>query len=237
MRSRSAFTLVELLVVVAIIGVLVSLLLPAVQASRASARRMQCANNLRQIGLGVHQYIDVHRGEFPAMSHDRDRIEAWVFTLAPYMENVDDIRLCPDDFARQELQSQRVTSYAMNGYLRPVSRKERFLLEGTADESTLDEFAYRLQELASTHTTIVMFEAGAIVESTYDHLDNWAWFTELYPTPEDRKSRIRVEVAIDRHQGEVANYLYADGHVAVIAADQIDQWVDENFNFARPAKF
>ena len=102
MRSRRAFTLVELLVVVAIIGVLVALLLPAVQAARATARRMQCANNLRQIGLGMHQYFDVHKGEFPAMSHEVDRSDSWIFTLAPHMENVDDIRLCPDDIDRLE---------------------------------------------------------------------------------------------------------------------------------------
>src|SRR5262245_2185511 len=88
--SRAGFTLVELLVVIAIIGVLVALLLPAVQAAREAARRSQCFNNLKQIGLSIHNFEGVY-GKFPAAA-TRVEIDTWmhgptwwVYTM-PYVE-------------------------------------------------------------------------------------------------------------------------------------------------------
>jgi len=92
-KQRKGFTLVELLVVIAIIGILIGLLLPAVQAAREAARRMQCTNNLKQIGLALQNYHDTN-GYFPPMRTSPSEPACWAawgcvsgyVALYPYIE-------------------------------------------------------------------------------------------------------------------------------------------------------
>lgn len=95
--QRRGFTLVELLVVIAVIGVLVALLLPAVQTAREAARRLECANNLKNIGIGLFAYHNAHN-EFPCGGWGQAWVGvpergvgpaqpgAWIYCLLPYVE-------------------------------------------------------------------------------------------------------------------------------------------------------
>jgi prepilin-type N-terminal cleavage/methylation domain-containing protein/prepilin-type processing-associated H-X9-DG protein len=122
-QRSHGFTLVELLVVITIIGILIALLLPAVQAAREAARRAQCSNNMRQIGIAVHLYHDAHRtfpyGEYLNPTGQNDHMWAWSAIVLPFMEQENITRLLNFDSGFNTPPNEVVGKMYVTTYLCP----------------------------------------------------------------------------------------------------------------------
>ena len=131
-RKSMGFTLVELLVVIAIIGVLVALLLPAVQAAREAARRTQCTNNLKQLGLGMHNYHDIH-GQFPLPGMIASHL-GWNASILPQIEQsplFDQINFNQASMGQFNSRNLPLSTNLIGAYLCPSSSAETSLMPTT----------------------------------------------------------------------------------------------------------
>jgi type II secretory pathway pseudopilin PulG len=122
---------VELLVVIAIIGILIALLLPAVQAAREAARRTQCTNHLKQIGLAVHNYHDGRR-ELPPMRVD-DHQQTWLALILPYMEEAQIASLWDESRGCFYDQLYDFRTLTLDSIICPSQQHESLVAEATPD--------------------------------------------------------------------------------------------------------
>lgn len=165
---RQAFTLVELLVVIAIIGILLALLLPAVQAAREAARRAHCSNNLKQIGLALHMYNDVHK-TLPAgwvgVRPDRPSEPfifgptgwAWAAVILPYLEqanvekNFIDYRLPVTDRRHEQVRGFKLAIYRCPSDIGKDRYRLRELLWDSADAPDVSDPRLDLEYATSNY--------------------------------------------------------------------------------------
>jgi prepilin-type N-terminal cleavage/methylation domain-containing protein/prepilin-type processing-associated H-X9-DG protein len=221
--TRRGFTLIELLVVIAIIAVLIGLLLPAVQKVRAASSRTKCLNNMRQLGIAIAMYGNDNGQRFPATGHDVVPEEAWVFTLLPYYEKVDAIRICPDDPKGRERLANRSTGYTINGYIgQPTNTVPNKVLSLAQVEAT------------SRFITVMELNDGAsTAPEEGDHVHSYNWFNAKNIANGTVYQTISNAIQPDRHLNS-ANYLFADAHVESIADRQIRAWAAQPLNFVEP---
>ena len=136
-RRRSGFTLLELLVVIAIIGILVALLLPAVQQARAAARRVQCRSNLKQIGLAVHGFHDVHEAFPPARLILNTKRYAFNFSRQSGLDEPSwPVRLLP--FVEQTALHEKWDEYAPYGWNPEDARNQAVSVFLCPDRHSMD---------------------------------------------------------------------------------------------------
>jgi prepilin-type N-terminal cleavage/methylation domain-containing protein/prepilin-type processing-associated H-X9-DG protein len=223
-RRRGGFTLVELLVVIGIIALLIGILLPTLQRARVAGQSVVCANNLRQLGIGINQYADDHRNWYPQSSHDHlhglvpptsltgDPLElrSWIHRMRPYIAEVDEIRVCPAHPAADEmLETEPVilsdgtsaeigfgTSYLFNYYL--VSEYQ-VQPSGSLVPVTLADWRRR-NSLENPVETKVLLESNVTpgkADEDFDHTDAESWFTSM--DDEANWEEINKQIAPDRH--------------------------------------
>lgn len=232
-RAAGAFTLIELLVVISIIGILASLLLPAVSSASAKAKQVKCSSNLRQIGLGIMMYADDFEGSLPKTAHSTfSTNQLWIRKILPYVGNSEEIRLCPSDPTRVKRRTAGGTSYILNEFISvPVVDSFGQLISPIP----------KLDQIREPSETILMFEVaedyGPSVFSDHTHSRSWlrsGWEGVIADIQPDRHRTGQAQP--DRSNGR-ANYLFVDGHVESMNATDVKRQIDEGINFAQPPEF
>jgi len=218
--ERRAFTLIELLVVISIIALLIALLLPALDAGKGAARRVQCASNLHQIGLATHLYAGDYNGGVP-----RSNTPPWFIGFLPYLpegtaDNYRHVRIyrCPDYPDPRQVVCYVVSSWAFTDSGDTVGFESHDLI--TLDEvDRPSQTIYLADNEDGWWRPIITGELGESIRQN----DVWSPNHLSGSSSEDGTQGRRV--ARDRHRGG-PNVMYFDGHANWMPADlmTVDMW-------------
>lgn len=225
MYYRKAFTLIEVLVVVAVIALLVAILLPSLAAARAQGRAVLCMNNVKQIGLAARMYAMEFRDTFPSSAHGGmpEPKTWWLHVLTRYSKSPL-LFQCPDDEAdsfldwskplppNSELSKYRWASYAVN-YL--------FVRQVDDDNRPINAYSDKVSRVRRPGYVVLAGESqDSLLGVDHIHPERFEWTGG----PEG-------QIATKRHRGK-AHYLFADTHVAGLRIEET--WKEGERNWWDP---
>jgi len=174
MKTRPGFSLVELLVIIAIIAIMIAMLLPAVQAARSAARRMQCSSHLRQLGLAIHNYLSVH-GVFPSSkveyvytNPNRSYNHNIMAFLLPYMEMTQVYEKYTFDVNWQNARNREARQTRIPILICPDAAPVRFCRSTTSSENIIEFFIsdYTCCEQIGPGVSKKLVDTGKITKRT-----------------------------------------------------------------------
>lgn len=216
-KKTSGFTLVELLVVVAIVATLAVVSTLATKNVLSNAKIAACASNLRQIGLAMQMYADDNQGTYPDSSHTASQGKAWIYQLKDYLGKFDEIRICPADPKAALRRRNESSSYILNSsvFLPPVD------VFGDPIGKAYNKPAWLPEPSKTILVFIASDRAGLYPGDDHTHSDQWSSWT-----------RVTADISPDRHKKQSSNYLYADGTVKTINANEIKSEIEKGNNIA-----